>query len=173
MLQGSCLLPAAFPGNALKLTSELAKTCRAKLTFRTPWRIISLTRHRLCASCSIFVLPSIKAFSACPGVSDHLRRMPCRWQEMRRPRADKQLLSLLLPDDGSVGPSAAEPRLRRMLSILAEAHLLVVRRSNEGFLAYALVQHHDSAVRGPTLQKILKADKPIWSTISGLVRDHS
>ena len=105
------------------------------------------------------------------------------WQEARRPRTDKQLLSLLLPDEDNVGPSAsvslsgpAEPTLRRMLAILAmlgEAHLLVVRRFNERFLAYALAQHHDTTLRGPTLQEILNADKSIWSRISGLVRDHS
>ena len=109
------------------------------------------------------------------------------WQESRRPRTDKQLLSLLLPDDDSSGPSAvvslsgpAEPTLRRMLSILAvalamlgDAHLLAVRRVNERFLSYALAQHQDLTLRGPTLQEILSADKAIWNTISGLVRDHN
>ena len=107
------------------------------------------------------------------------------WQESRRPRTDKQLLNLLLPDDDTAGPSAsisllgpAEPTLRRMLSILAvalamlgDAHLLAVRRFNERCLSYALAQRQDLSLRGPTLQEILSGDKTIWTTISGLVRD--
>ena len=58
------------------------------------------------------------------------------------------------------------------LAMLGYAHLLAVRRFNERFLSYALAQHQDPTLRGPTLQEILSADKAIWTTISGLVRDH-
>ena len=55
------------------------------------------------------------------------------------------------------------------LAMLGDAHLLAVRRFNERFLSYALAQHQDLSLRGPTLQ----ADKAIWTTVSGLVRDHN
>ena len=47
------------------------------------------------------------------------------------------------------------------LAMLGDAHLLAVRRFNERFLSYALAQHQDLSLRGPTLQEILSADKDV------------
>ena len=175
-------------GNASKLTSDVAKDLRAKFLANYPEELLSPD-----TTPSLHFLQHLRAALDDKGllwVPWRLRSSEAdalHWQEARRPRTDKQLRSLLLPDEDTVGPSAsvslsgpAEPTLRRMLAILAialamlgEAHLLVVRRFNERFLAYALAQHHDATLRGPTLQGILNADKSMWSTISGLVRDHS
>ena len=176
----SAASPLALP-NGPKLTAEMAKDLRAKFLTHYPGELLSPD-----VTPSLHFLQHLRSslddkgllwvpWRLCSSEADALH-----WQESRRPRTDKQLLSLLLPDDDSScavvslsGP--AEPTLRRMLSILAvalamlgDAHLLAVRRFNERFLSYALAQHQDLTLRGPTLQEILSADKAIWTTLSGI-----
>ena len=168
--------PLALP-NGPKLTAELAKDLRAKFLTHYPGELLSPD-----VTPSLHFLQHLRSSLDDKGllwVPWRLRSSEAdalHWQESRRPRTDKQLLSLLLPDEDSSGPSAvvslsgpAEPTLRRMLSILAvalamlgDAHLLAVRRFNERFLSYALAQHQDPTLRGPTLQEILSADYYIW-----------
>ena len=163
-----------------KLTAEMAKDLRAKSLTHYPGELLSPD-----TTPSLHFLQHLRSCLDDKGllwVPWRLRSSEAdalRWQESRRPRTDKQLLSLLLSDDDSSGPSAvvslsgpAEPTLRRMLCILAvalallgEAHLLAVRRFNERFLSYALAQHQDPALRGPTLQEILSAHKAPMTNI--------
>ena len=110
------------------------------------------------------------------------------YQDMRRPRSDRQLLRQFLEaEDEPIGPTAtisfsgpAEPTVRKALSIFATAlamlglvHLLTIKKFNDKFLQSALAIPSDASLRGPTLQEILAADKSVWQAIHALMRDHS
>ena len=110
------------------------------------------------------------------------------YQDMRRPRSDRQLLRQFLEaEDDPIGPTAnvsfsgpAEPTVRKALSIFATAlamlglvHLLTIKKFNDKFLQSALAIPSDASLRGPTLQEILAADKSVWQAIHALMRDHS
>ena len=145
-----------------KLTAEVAKGLRAKFLSHYLVRYYPQSLHRLYMSCNTcgplwMTRASFGSLDVCV-----LQKQTRCVEESRRPHTDKQLLNLLLLDDGSAGPSAsislsgpAKPTLRRALAIFAialamlgEARLLAVRRFNERFLVYVLAQHQDATLRG-------------------------
>ena len=103
------------PTNGPKLTAEMVKDLRAKFLSHYPGELLSpdttpslhfLQRLRSALDKGLLWVPWRLRSSEADAL---------RWQESRRPRADKQLLSLLLPDDDgwpfceyfSVGASGA------------------------------------------------------------------
>ncbi|CAE7236031.1 unnamed protein product [Symbiodinium sp. CCMP2592] len=86
-----------------------------------------------------------------------------RWEETRKPRNDGH----------------PEPVLRRARSLLATAlamldlvHLATIKQFHEKFLSLALAAPLDQALRSPTLQEILHADRAVWSSVYELTSDH-
>ncbi|CAE7613679.1 unnamed protein product [Symbiodinium sp. CCMP2592] len=110
-----------------------------------------------------------------------------RWEETRKPRNDRSFIRQLLDDvPEPPGPTVPvnmqghpEPVLRRALSLLATAlamldlvHLATIKQFHEKFLSLALAAPLDQALRSPTLQEILHADRAVWSSVYELTSDH-
>ena len=90
------------------------------------------------------------------------------YQDMRRPRSDRQCL--FLRSGRAHRPQGALdlchcPRNARPGS---SAHF---KKFNDKFLQSALAIPSDASLRGPTLQEILAADKSVWQAIHALMRD--
>ncbi|CAE7210243.1 unnamed protein product [Symbiodinium sp. CCMP2592] len=105
-----------------------------------------------------------------------------RWEETRKPRNDRSFIRQPEPPGPTVSVNMQghpEPVLRRALSLLATAlamldlvHLATIKQFHEKFLSLALAAPLDQALRSPTLQEILHADRAVWSSVYELTSDH-